>query len=67
VAEITEIAPTILAALGQPVPADMDGRPLAAALAREWTVSEEEGRLDRRLDSIEQEDIKRSLESLGYF
>jgi predicted AlkP superfamily phosphohydrolase/phosphomutase len=67
-ADITDIAPTILAALGQPIPADMDGRPLPGAVTEGWTLSEQgDERLDRRLDSIEQEDIRRSLESLGYF
>jgi predicted AlkP superfamily phosphohydrolase/phosphomutase len=67
-ADITDVAPTILAALGQPIPSDMDGRPLRAAAGDEWTLSEDaDDRLERRLESIEQDEIRRSLESLGYF
>jgi predicted AlkP superfamily phosphohydrolase/phosphomutase len=68
VAHIIDVAPTLLAALGQPIPSDMDGRPLPGAVAEGWVVDRQDGeRLERRLDSIEQEDIRRSLESLGYF
>jgi predicted AlkP superfamily phosphohydrolase/phosphomutase len=68
VANIVDIAPTLLAALGQPIPSDMDGRPVPGAVADGWVIDQQgDQRLERRLDSIEQEDIRRSLESLGYF
>jgi predicted AlkP superfamily phosphohydrolase/phosphomutase len=67
-ADITDVAPTLLAALAQPLPADMDGHPIGAVAGEGWTVSEPaEDRLERRQESIEQDEIRKSLESLGYF
>jgi predicted AlkP superfamily phosphohydrolase/phosphomutase len=67
-ADITDVAPTILAALGQPIPSNMDGRPIDSAAAEGWTMSQkEDDRLERRQESIDEEEIRRSLESLGYF
>lgn len=62
---IVDLAPTLLAALGHAIPADMDGRPIAA-IAGDWTVEDAADRLERREQSLEHEEIRKNLESLGY-
>jgi predicted AlkP superfamily phosphohydrolase/phosphomutase len=67
-ADIVDLAPTILAALDCPVPGDIDGRPIEAVVPQGWIQEEGEARrLERREDAIEHEEIRKSLESLGYF
>jgi predicted AlkP superfamily phosphohydrolase/phosphomutase len=66
-AHIADIAPTILALLGQPISTDIDGRPIHAIAAGDWTVDEQApSKLERRIEAIEQDEIRQSLESLGY-
>jgi predicted AlkP superfamily phosphohydrolase/phosphomutase len=68
VADIADVAPTVLAALGHSVPAEMDGRPINAIIGDRWTLAEGDGNdLERRQESLEDEEIRKSLEALGYF
>jgi predicted AlkP superfamily phosphohydrolase/phosphomutase len=66
-ADIADVAPTILAVLGQAISADIDGRPIPAIASGDWVLDESAAsRLERRVESIEQDEIRQSLESLGY-
>jgi hypothetical protein len=68
VADIADVAPTVLAALEHSVPGEMDGRPINAIVGDRWTLSEGDGKdLVRREESLEDEEIRKSLEALGYF
>ena len=71
--EIADIAPTILAALGQPVPKDMDGRVLADLFDPPLSVQYEppvKHSFERTEDTVyteeEQEALTRRLADLGY-
>ena len=72
-AEIADIAPTILAALGQPVPKDMDGRALVDLFDPPLSVQYEppvKHSFERTEDTVyteeEQEALTRRLADLGY-
>ena len=76
-ASVMDITPTALAALGLPVAADMDGRPLTEAMTPEFLAAhpvttvetyETEVRVRHRSDGVESmsEETKERLRSLGY-
>jgi hypothetical protein len=75
-ANITDVAPTVLRLLGEPVPRDMDGRVLDEAFVPELRGQEtvrsdtstavEEGEAGGAYDEEDQEAIERRLRDLGY-
>lgn len=72
-AAIVDLAPTILHCFGLPLPAEMDGRVLAQALAqpetaaaRPWPPPPAHETNGARLSSSEQAILRRQLRSLGY-
>lgn len=79
--ELTDIAPTVLHALGVPVPDDMDGRVATEVFDPEWMSKHEIVSFSRQftkevpalelpaleLPLEEEEEMKRKLKGLGYF
>ena len=69
-ADIVDIAPTVLAWLGLPVPRHMDGHPLQQAFTTfpEVTFSDGSGRTPRvtQYTEAEQADVEKRLGDLGY-
>lgn len=74
-ASVLDIAPTILAILGIPIPVDMDGQVIAQAFTQEYLnsnpikygdTSKREGYSEYELSHEEQEKIEENLRSLGY-
>jgi predicted AlkP superfamily phosphohydrolase/phosphomutase len=72
---IVDLAPTILACLGVPIPDDMDGAVVADLFTEEARVAlaprycpagESEGRGEKDLSEEEQREIRNRLQSLGY-
>ena len=75
-AAITDLAPTILYALGKPVPRDMDGKVLLGAFTDAFTASRRIERVDAEgapsretyaYSEEEQKVIEERLQALGYF
>jgi predicted AlkP superfamily phosphohydrolase/phosphomutase len=71
--QIVDVAPTLLALLGLPVPSDTDGTVMSDALADPATVTEGEASYDQRADgdqpaltAEEEATLEASLRSLGY-
>ena len=71
--QIVDVAPTLLALLGLPVPSDTDGAVMSDALADPATVTEGEASYDQRADgdqpaltAEEEATLEASLRSLGY-
>lgn len=73
-AKIIDIAPTVLAVMGLPVPRDMDGRVLAEAFTKEYLAGTEiryedyntQVDSDHVYSQEEVDELKRNLRSLGY-
>ncbi|MCL5067613.1 MAG: hypothetical protein M1368_04590, partial [Thaumarchaeota archaeon] len=74
-ATVLEIAPTILAILGIPIPVDMDGHVIAQAFNQDYLnsnpiqygdASKREGYSEYELSHEEQQKIEENLRSLGY-
>lgn len=69
---VTDIAPTVLALLGQPIPLDMDGQVLKEIIEDELIVRYEdtfsctETKEKQSISSKEEEEIKETLKNLGY-
>ena len=67
---VTDIAPTVLALLGQPIPLDMDGQVLKEIMADELIVRYENisshTETKEGISSKEEEEIKETLRNLGY-
>ncbi|MDP3937014.1 MAG: alkaline phosphatase family protein [Deltaproteobacteria bacterium] len=75
-ASITDLAPTVLYALGKPVPSDMDGKVLLGAFTDEHAAAHRVERIDvdgsgareaYAYSAEEQEVIEERLRALGYF
>jgi arylsulfatase A-like enzyme len=71
--QIVDVAPTLLALLGLPVPSDTDGAVMSEALADPAAVRQGEASDDRRADgeqpaltAEEEATLEASLRSLGY-
>jgi predicted AlkP superfamily phosphohydrolase/phosphomutase len=75
-ARIVDVAPTVLYALGLPIPEDMDGRPLLEIFAKDYraahpvqytspTVTDEAGP-DQTSDEEDAAEMERRLRGLGY-
>ena len=70
-ANIVDVLPTLLALAGMPVPAGLDGRPVAAALERtpslvDEVVVEDETPRARPYDAVESAAVAARLVALGY-
>ncbi|MFN2227240.1 MAG: alkaline phosphatase family protein [Anaerolineae bacterium] len=74
-ARIEDVAPTVLYLMGQPIPADMDGRVLADALSPAWIDDERlapvaagEGTEREHVDwsAEDEEEVRQRLQGLGY-
>ena len=67
---VTDIAPTVLALLGQPIPLDMDGQVLKEIMADGLIVRYENisshTKTKEGISSKEEEEIKETLRNLGY-
>lgn len=75
-ASIADLAPTLLYALGKPVPSDMDGKVLLGAFSDDFTASRRIERVDAggapardayEYSEEEQKVIEERLQALGYF
>ena len=70
-ADIVDVLPTLLALAGMPVPAGIDGRPIAAALERSPSIVDD-GLVDdetpgeRPYDAAESDAVAARLVALGY-
>jgi arylsulfatase A-like enzyme len=71
--QIVDVAPTLLALLGLPVPSDTDGAVMSEALTDPAAVREGEASYDQRVDgeqpaltAEEEATLEASLRSLGY-
>jgi arylsulfatase A-like enzyme len=70
-AHITDLAPTILHAMGLPVPDDMDGRVLAGALSTDRPVEYQRAAAGERGEALglsgdESAEVEERLRALGY-
>jgi len=76
-AGIIDVAPTIMYALGMPIPSDMDGKPLAGLFEESYTQQEAASYTDERkyedvasdeygYSEEEEESVRLKLEALGY-
>lgn len=71
-AHIMDLAPTVLAMLGVPIPSNMDGRPLealtggVASVATQEEVGSGKGARAPRFTEEEREEMERRLRGLGY-
>ena len=73
-AKIVDVAPTVLALLGLPVPTDMDGRVLVEAFSKEFAESNQVSRIDyttqkefeHTYTDEQVDELKKTLRGLGY-
>jgi len=73
---IMDVAPTILYLMGCPVDINMDGKVISEIISHEFvkshkvlyssSVTQKEEKTKREYDSVEQEEMKKRLKSLGY-
>jgi arylsulfatase A-like enzyme len=75
-AEIPDLAPTVLYALGRPIPSDMDGKVLLGAFTEAFVAAHPVERIEtagaaareaHQYSEEEQKVIEERLEALGYF